>query len=248
LLVRAGAVLAVVSTAVAFASYSATIGSGRLGDLLDTGAWGTAIDTRTGHMLVVRLVALVILVLLSIGWAASRTGWWLATAAAASIVAAATFPGAGHGGAVSPDRAVGRVGALHTAGGLVWIGGLLVLATCRLRAERTFSRISAVAIPIVVVTGTIQTLELVDDLADLTATAWGNVLLVKIAVVVVALSVAGVSHWLVVHANGASLRRTVLTEGVLGLGIISLAAGLVALPPTVSAESRVSTRRSQKQV
>ena len=98
---------------------------------------------------------------------------------------------------------------------------------------------SAVAIPLVVVTGMIQTLELVDDLGDLTATSWGRVLLVKIALVVVALSVAGVSRWLVVHAGGTSLWRTVATEGALGLGVIGLAAALVALPPTAAAQSEV---------
>ena len=143
--------------------------------------------------------------------------WWRR---AAAVVVFATFPASGHAGAVAPAALWVAIGGLHTAGGLIWIGGLVMVAISGVTSPRHFSLVSTVAIPLVVVTGTIQTLELVDDLDDLTATTWGRVLLVKIAVVVVALSVAGVSRWLVVHAGGASLRRTVVTEGLLGLGVI----------------------------
>jgi putative copper export protein len=129
---------------------------------------------------------------------------------------------------------------------LIWIGGLVMLVARAVTTAHLFSLVSSVAIPLVVATGVVQTLELVDDLDDLTATTWGRVLLVKIAVVAVALAVAGVSRWLVVHAAGTSLRRTVAVEAVLGLGVIGLAAGLVALPRRPLPRARSSTRRSQK--
>jgi copper transport protein len=239
LIVGGGCALALVSTAVAFGMYATTVSGGRVADVFDGAAWSTAMDTRTGHMLIVRLVALVIATGLVVGWGASRAAWWRATAVIAAIAVVVTFPASGHAGAVSPAALWVTLGALHAAGGLVWVGGLAMVAVGGVTSARHFSIVSTIAIPVVVVTGSIQTLELVDDLDDLTATTWGRVLLVKIAVVVVALSVAGVSRWLVVHAAGASLRRTVVTEGVLGLGVIALAAGLVALPPTAAAESRV---------
>ena len=48
LLVRAGGVVAVVASAVAFGMYSATIAGGGVGDAIDTASWSTAFDTRDG--------------------------------------------------------------------------------------------------------------------------------------------------------------------------------------------------------
>jgi copper transport protein len=238
-LVHAGGVVAVGATAVGFGSYAATISGGGLPDALDPEDWSTAADTRTGGMLLLRLVALAILVALVAAWRASHTRWWRAAAAVASVVAVATFPASGHAGAVSPSALWVAIGVVHTGCGLIWIGGLVMLVARAVTTAHRFSLVSSVAIPLVVATGVVQTLELVDDLDDLTATTWGRVLLVKIAVVAVALAVAGVSRWLVVHAAGTSLRRTVAVEAVLGLGVIGLAAGLVALPPTAAAESAI---------
>ena len=103
--VRIGAVLAVLGTVVAFGAHSATVAGGGVGTMFDPDAWSTAIDTRTGHMLIVRLVAFAILAALAAAWRASTRSWWIATAAFAAVVAVASFPATGRHVA---DRILGR--------------------------------------------------------------------------------------------------------------------------------------------
>jgi copper transport protein len=55
---------------------------------------------------------------------------------------------------------------------------------------------------------------------------------------VVLLAVAGVSRWLLHHEGAASIRRTVVVEAVLGLVVVGLAAGMVALPPKAPVAER----------
>ena len=72
--------------------------------------------------------------------------------------------------------------------------------------------------------------------ADLWSTSWGRLLLAKIALVAVAAAIGGHNRWVLIPAvegNGQStvhqrLRRTVIVEAVVLLGVAVITAFLVA--------------------
>jgi putative copper export protein len=86
------------------------------------------------------------------------------------------------------------------------------------------------AVPVVVATGVAQTVKLAGGLDDVTGTAWGRTLLVKVVVVTVLVTIGGVSQWLLRHDGPASLRRHVVAEAVIGVAVLAIAAALVTLP------------------
>ena len=106
---------------------------------------------------------------------------------------------------------------------------------------RRFSLMATIAVPVIVATGVAQTLKLAGNLDDVTSTSWGRTLLVKVAVVAVLVAIGGVSQWLLRNDGPSALKRNVLVEALIGVGVIGLAAALVALPPQSVAASKVFT-------
>jgi copper transport protein len=99
--------------------------------------------------------------------------------------------------------------------------------------------VATIGIPIIIVTGFLQTWRLGGSLANLTDTTWGRILLAKVAIAALMVTIGGVSRWLLAHEGPSSLRRLVFTEAVCGMAVLGLAAGLVAQPPTVGPKSKV---------
>jgi copper transport protein len=162
-----------------------------------------------------------------------------------SIGLAFTFSVPGHPGAGARPLLGVPIDTVHLLAAAVWVGGLVMMAAVgRGWVERSgsepvlqrFSRWALIAVPVLVITGAAQTVRLADRVSALTDTSWGRVLLVKVTVVVVAVAVGAVAHWLLRADGPAAIGRLVVAEVVLGLVIVSLAAGLVALPPQGSAE------------
>ena len=106
---------------------------------------------------------------------------------------------------------------------------------------RRFSLMASIVVPVIVATGVAQTLKLAGNLDDVTSTSWGRTLLVKVAVVTVLIAIGGVSQWLLRNDGPSALKRNVLVEALIGIGVIGLAAALVALPPQTVAVSKVFT-------
>jgi len=96
-----------------------------------------------------------------------------------------------------------------------------------------------VAVPLIVGTGVAQTLKLAGGLDDVTSTSWGRTLLVKVAVVTVLVAIGGVSQWVLRNDGPPALKHNVLVEALIGIGVVGLAAALVALPPQAVAASKV---------
>jgi copper transport protein len=243
-MIGGGWVALLVGTLATFALYGASAVAGSLGDALSPDVWQQIAPTRTGTLLLVRaglVAALGVVVWLGATRPGARaTNWWRAAAVAGSVAVVLSFPAAGHASAESPRSLWVLIDGLHLASVVVWLGGLLLFATggrvwfADSGAEpvvRRFSAIATVMIPVIVVSGSVQTLELAGGIDDLTATRWGRTLLVKLAVVTVLLTIGGVSRWLLRNVSVASLRRTVMAEAVLGVVVLGVAASLVSLPP-----------------
>lgn len=245
-----GAALFGVGSLVQFGAQAAYVAAGTAGDMIDPAAWGRIDQTSTGRALLVRIVLAVVLAALVARWEHRATAWWRSVAVAAAVAALVTFPAGGHAAALTPRAVWTAVDAVHLAAVVVWLGGLLLFtigAPTWLRSDeaapvvRRFSSASAVAVPVLVVTGLAQANRLSGGLGNLTDTTWGRTLLAKVSVVVVLVAVAGVSRWLLRHSGRASIGRTVAAEAVLGIVVLALSAGLVGESPRPSTERQVFT-------
>ncbi len=126
--------------------------------------------------------------------------------------------------------------ALHLLTAAVWTGGLpallVVLARPGLRqagpgdALRRFSAAALPAVAVLVLTGATATWLLAGSPLALGATAWGRLLLVKLALVAAMLGLAGLNRWrlterLAQDGDTAAVRRSIASE--LGLAVLVFA-------------------------
>jgi copper transport protein len=183
-------------------------------------------------------------------------------AAAAALV----IPGiAGHAGQTSPRALSLTLDWAHLAAGSIWIGGLiglLVIATTLPAARRVaglvvsvprFSNVAFGSVLVLIGAGIGQSLQHLPTLASLWQTAYGKALLVKIALLGLALLLASVNLLRTVPRFKASagrpelgtsasilLRRLVAGETLLVAGAILAAAVLSSLAPPSKALASVS--------
>ena len=177
------------------------------------------VRTRFGNAWALRILLLLLLALLLV-WSkreAERTprSAWLAVAGSAAGLAV-TPALSGHA-AAGPDAAVGAgVGVVHFSAAAVWFGGLVLLGTCVLpRAEgellgavARFSSVAFTAMVAIVVTGMVQGWRQVGSLQALGHTAYGRLLVVKVAAFLLLIVVAGRSRVLV--------RRKLMARALVG--------------------------------
>ena len=231
------------------------------------------VRTRFGSVWALRILLLLILALLLV-WSkreAERTpkSAWLAVAGSAAGLA--VTPALGGHAAAGPDAAGAAVGAVvgvvHFSAAAVWFGGLVLLGTCLLpRADvgllgavARFSSVAFTAMVVIVVTGMVQGWRQVGSLQALGHTAYGRLLVVKVAAFLLLIAVAGQSRALVRRKLTArvligapdrrgpgaalpgltddarslwSLRRLVLAEVIIAIVVLAVTALLgIATPP-----------------
>jgi putative copper export protein len=154
----------------------------------------------------------------------------------------------GHQG-VEPNSTflTGLADYLHLVAAILWVGGLVALATCvwplapdlRRQAFLGFSRIATVLVAVLVLAGTYLSLSRLPQLSDLWTTSYGHALIAKISIVCVALSWGAVHHFFVAprlergEMPGA-VRRSLIGESAIAILVLLVAAVLVnAKPPAV---------------
>lgn len=213
--------------------------------------------TQFGHVAVVRLALAALLAISLVGERVWRLRWL-------TLVCALAFGGAiawtGHAGSTA-----GKLGILHLASDVLhlwaaaaWIGGLVLLARLlqsssrkhtpawrklEVDAVRRFSLLGIVAVATLVLSGAINAWIIVRSFQVLLATAYGQLLLVKIAVVVVMVAFAAVNRlWLTpqLAATAVSdshpsqqLARNSTIEIALGLAVFTIVAALGLQHPMI---------------
>ena len=248
-LLWSGWLLLVIGSGANFGLLGANAVAGSVGDALDTSVWGRIADTRTGGLLVARLVIAVVLLLPALMTLAKRNRtWWRSLLPAVGILTVFTFSGAGHPSVEQHPVIWIGIDALHLAFVVLWMGSLAMMAVGgrdwltdddHTVAVRRFSRMATIGIPVIVVTGVIQAWKIGGGLSTLTETSWGRLLLAKGAVAVLLVTIGGASRWLLQNDGPKALRRTVVTEALLGVAVLGLAAGLVGSAPSVGEQSRI---------
>ncbi len=151
--------------------------------------------------------------------------------------------------AVEPNATLltGLADWLHLAAAMLWVGGLVALAACvwplapalRRTAFLGFSRIATVLVAVLVLAGTYLSIARLPSISDLWSTPYGRDLMVKIAIVCVALGWGAVHHFVVrprLEQGDApsGLRRSLIGESTVAILVLLVAAVLVnARPPAV---------------
>jgi hypothetical protein len=160
-----------------------------------------------------------------------------------------------HAGAESPVFVNELLQWLHIAAAGVWIGGLAVLLMAirglpsaeKATGVRRFSLVAGFTLLVLVASGTIRAVLEVTTFNALFTTAFGQLVIIKVALVVVLMGLGAVNRWRNVPAAPTRLRglRVVgSTELIAATAALLVAAALVNVSPPVEA---ASTRTAQQQ-
>jgi copper transport protein len=197
----------------------------------------------------------VVAALLFLAWLTDRGSFlW-----AALVIAVAFGSGLSLSGHSAVDRGASWLSVLadwvHLSAGTIWLGGLVTLAVClwpaapelRRLAFVRFSRLAGVLVALLVSAGIYLSVLRLPEVSDLWSEGYGRVLLVKLALVSLALSWGAAHHFLVrprVEAGRTpgGLVRSLAAESAVGVAILLVAAVLVdSQPPPEPQPARAAT-------
>ncbi|MGH3066634.1 MAG: copper resistance CopC/CopD family protein [Gaiellaceae bacterium] len=199
----------------------------------------------------------VVAILLLFAWVADRHAL-RAPALALSVVLASGISLSSHQ-ATQPNssKASELADWLHLVSAAVWVGGLITLAflvwpsapALRARAFLGFARLAVGLVGVMVLAGAYLALVRLPSISDLWESQYGRLLLVKLAIVALALSWGALHHFVVrprLLAGGASrVRPSLVGETFVALAVLLMAAVLTNAtpPPTKTTTTSVQLSR-----
>ena len=215
--------------------------------------------TRFGIAFLVMTVGFaVVATLLLLAWVLDRHELrWPALALSAVLVTGLSV--SGHQG-TEPNATVASEVAdwVHLMAAAVWVGGVATLALLvwplapdlRQRAFLGFSRLAVGLVAAMVLAGIYLALVRLPELSDLWQTGYGQLLLLKIAIVALALAWGGFHHSFVrprLEAGGhPRVRASLIGEAVVAAAVLLAAAMLTnASPPVADPPSKAVVRHSR---
>lgn len=209
--------------------------------LFDPLIWHTGMATSFGRTVLAMLVALIL------SMASLRTG--TAMARALSVIALLMGAGAlalsGHASAAQPQWLMRPAVFAHAASVVFWIGALPTLALALHNATadatmalRRFSRAIVFAVGLLVASGLVLAAVQVQQPAALLDTAYGRLLLAKLALLALLFLLAAINRWRLTGSSGSHdgrarrlLVRSIMAETVLVIAIMGVVAGWRFTPP-----------------
>ena len=214
------------------------------GDLLYGDLQPFAEKTRFGVAFLVMTVGFgAVAALLALAWVFDLNSprWW---ALGLALAFASGLSLSGHQATEPDSTLISRFADwLHLVAASVWVGGLVTLAFLvwpvapglRARAFLGFSRIAVGLVGAMVLAGVYLALVRLPELADLWETDYGQWLLVKLAIVCVALSWGGFHHLvarpLLAAGDERGVRESLLGETTVAIAVLLAAAVLTNLSP-----------------
>ncbi|MEP6299363.1 MAG: CopD family protein, partial [Ilumatobacter sp.] len=211
-----------------------------------------ALSTNAGLAFAVRIVLALALWLLLFRSDLSQPDVYWSAVSLPALGLLATWAFAGHGASMRWSTLGVLTDVAHHAAAAAWIAGLavvgwIVIPSARpdvlVGVVRRFSRVAAVSVAVLVVTGAVQTVRLVGGPGDLFAVDHGRYLVAKLAILAVMLALANVNRRRVdrrlddadtVQQHVGPLRNAMLAEFAIGLVIVAVTAAMVVSPPATS--------------
>ncbi|MCX4907080.1 copper resistance CopC/CopD family protein [Streptomyces sp. NBC_00878] len=206
-------------------------GSGKVGDIFDLALLSDVLQTKTGAALVSRLLLLAAAALfIAVLFGAyekreddeERGDLTFGLAIGGFVVAAglaATWAMAEHASAGIQTGIAMPVDVLHLLAVAVWLGGLSTLLVALFRAPslepsavRRFSRLAFGSVAVLVATGIYQSWRQLGSWSALTGTSYGQLLLVKVGLVVVLVGIAWISRRWTAQLSQAPVAKAVKTS------------------------------------
>jgi copper transport protein len=241
---KALAWLAALGLAACLAMLGATGGAlygGPFGVLLSMEPWRVALASPVATSIAVAAPGLGLLALVA-RWVIRQERLVLLSGA---LLVAGSFAASGHAATAGPPWITLPAITLHALCAAFWIGAFapLLLALRRLPRDqvlvlmRAFSAAAVVAVACLLLAGVILAAAQVRTPAALIATAYGRLLLLKLALVAVLLGLGALNRLVLTPAlareasAGVGLRRTIGVDLALAAGVIAATAGLGTVPP-----------------
>jgi copper transport protein len=203
--------------------------------------WSSAFTTSLGPSLLIAIAAMVIAYVAL--WSPSIAISWVLTSAAVLGVGL-SLASSGHAATAPPLWLTRPSLFLHGVGVAYWVGALAPLVAMAWRRSDSLPRVlmnfSALAVPVVgvlVLTGMVLAVVQLESFGALIKTAYGIILLVKLALVLLLLALAALNRFYLTamvvadYRNTRPLLRSVVFECVLAVGILGVVAGWRFTPP-----------------
>lgn len=200
----------------------------------------------------------------------TTTGRHTRGALGAAAVAVAAPALVGHTRAFTPEPLLLVTDAAHLLVGAAWFGGLVGLAIAlrtvggnpRASADllTRFSTVAAVALGVLVATGSLQAWRIVQTWQNLFETAYGRLLMVKVGVAVLVALVAAWNRWRLLPATSTAVghqarqravhavRRAVQVEAALLVVVVAVTGFLVGASPRVTVDEPDGSTGAQSAV
>jgi copper transport protein len=230
------------------------IGSDISGETLwaSSGSIDAAISTDAGMALAIRIAIAIAMWLVLFQYRIDDPDVYWTAAALPGLGLLATWAFAGHSSSMRWPEIGVITDVVHHAAAAAWIGGLaivgwIVIPTATpdvlVTAVRRFSRVAAVSVAVLVVTGLIQTVRLVGNPTNLLDADHGRYLLAKLVVLAVMLAIANINRRRIdsrlddpstINRHLGSIRKAVVAEFAIGLAIVAITAAMVVSPPSTS--------------
>jgi copper transport protein len=216
------------------------------------GSIDAALSTNAGMALAVRIVIAIAMWLILFQYRLDHPDVYWTVVSLPGLGLLATWAFAGHSSSMRWPEIGVITDVAHHAAAAAWIAGLaivgwIVIPTTTpdvlISAVRRFSRVAAVSVAVLIVTGLIQTVRLVGTPMNLLDADHGRYLVAKLVVLAGMLGIANVNRRRIdtrlddpstVDRHLGSLRKAVVAEFAIGLVIVAITAAMVVSPPSTS--------------
>jgi copper transport protein len=211
------------------------------GGIMTSAPWARALATSLGPSLLIATGAMAIA-----GYALKSPGKTIAGVSTALAMAGVglSLAASGHAATASPQWLTRPLLFLHGVAAAYWIGALAPLATMvRARNDdlprvlKQFSGLAMLLVGLLVLSGFVLSIIQLGSLRPLVETQYGNILSVKVGLVILLLGLAALNRFLFTPAATANdhnirpLLGSILLECVLVVGILAVVAGWRFTPP-----------------
>ena len=224
------------------------------------GSIDAALSTDAGMALAIRIVIAIAMWLVLFQYRLDHPDVYWTAVSLPSLGLLATWAFAGHSSSMRWPEIGVMTDVAHHAAAAAWIAGLAIVGWIVIPtttpdvlvvAVRRFSRVAAVSVAVLVVTGLIQTVRLVGNPMDLLDADHGRYLAAKLVVLAIMLGIANVNRRRIddrlddtttIEQQLGPIRKAVVAEFAIGLAIVAITAAMVVSPPSTSeSATRAST-------